>query len=656
MNVLIAGIPMSWLRFWRLAAGLVIVLIMVLLVPNRSWAQTPAPLAPWQVHQLTVLTDPGGTETIESVSQPSRAAEFKPAPNGFSVGYTRKVHWLRFTLAAPPAAPATPHPQARAGLLEIHPPTLDDLRLYSPSASQPGTFDLWQAGDLLPYAAREIKYRGFVHRIVFADAQAMTVYVRLQTNGSSVVMLSWWEPSEFFSAAAKEYALIGVFFGLLLAGLVLNLRHRWLKADPLFRRFLAYQLATLFMLLGINGLPAEMFFTHTPWVGDLWTSMGFFVLAIFSVHFHNLALQVETGPRWMRLLNNATSVMALMALPLPALGLFPEAMNVFMPFILLTLLGGCVRSLQLWRQQVPGGRLLYLAHLVRLGGTITSVLALLGVLPGQLWLVYGVQFGTLGSLLVLQLLVAQRMRLLDVDRNQSRVDAEFSLAIAARDRLAHEHQRHFLAMLTHELKTPLSVIRLRLGAAVPSERMQRHALSAVNEINALIDECALVSKIEDQQLQRQAQPCNINELLSELRAQCCQPERVGLSVPDTTTPQTLNTDCQWLRMVLNNLLDNALKYSPVLAPVSVTLAASDWAGRAGLQLAVSNPVGASGAPDAQRVYEKYYRAPGAHARSGSGLGLYIVKQLVEFLGGHIAYHPTPSHITFELWLPLSQAQ
>jgi signal transduction histidine kinase len=652
MSLLAPGLPEFLLRRGRRVADLLLLVIMSLLGPINAGAQTPEPLAPWQVHQLAVLTDPGGVETIESISQPGRAAEFKPAPNGFSVGYTRRVHWLRFTLAAPSGVPPAQHLQERAGLLEIQPPALDDLRLYSPSASQPGTFDLWQAGDLQPYAQREIKYRGFAHRIVFSDAQPLTVYLRVQTSGSSVVVLRWWEPTDFFAVTAKEYAAIGVLFGLLLAGLVFSLRRSVLRKDALRRRFLAYQLATLFLLIGINGLPAEMLFTQTPWIGDLWTSLGLFVFTFFSVRFHGLALQLATAPRWMRLLNQTTGGMAVIALPLSALGLFAEAMNVFMSFVLLTLMVGCLRSLQLWHQQVPQARLLYLAHLLPLGGGLATVLVLLGVLPGQLWLMYSIQFGTLGSLLVLQLLVAQRERLQDAERQQSRLDADFAQTMADRDRLAHEHQRHFLAMLTHELKTPLSVIRLRLGVNHPSDRMQRHAHSAVNEITVLIDECALVSKIEDNQLQRQAQPCNIYELLSELRAQCRQPERVELSLPNTAPEHTLYTDRQWLRTVLSNLLDNALKYSPPHAEVTITLDANDRAGHAGLHFAVSNPIGAAGAPDALQLYKKYYRAPGARAQSGSGLGLYIVKQLVELLGGHMTYQPTDSHITFELWLPL----
>ena len=70
------------------------------------------------------------------------------------------------------------------------------------------------------------------------------------------------------------------------------------------------------------------------------------------------------------------------------------------------------------------------------------------------------------------------------------------------------------------------------------------------------------------------------------------------------------------------------------------------------RIAVENRVGEVGFPDSQRVFEKYYRAPHAHSRTGSGLGLYLVKQLVESLGGKVGYRALPDSVVFLLTLPV----
>ncbi len=100
------------------------------------------------IAEMAVLADPSGTDTIDRVSRPERAGEFKPSPHGLSVGHTRAVHWLRLKLDPP-----------RAGerlLLEIQPPYLDDLRLCLPDGT--GGFKLQHAGDrLLLAGAREAR-------------------------------------------------------------------------------------------------------------------------------------------------------------------------------------------------------------------------------------------------------------------------------------------------------------------------------------------------------------------------------------------------------------------------------------------------------------------------------------------------------------------
>ena len=73
---------------------------------------------------------------------------------------------------------------------------------------------------------------------------------------------------------------------------------------------------------------------------------------------------------------------------------------------------------------------------------------------------------------------------------------------------------------------------------------------------------------------------------------------------------------------------------------------------AGLPLQIETPGGAAGVPNPDHIFEKYYRAPGAPRQSGSGLGHYIVKALVERLGGSIACRSHAGLVIFTLWLPL----
>ncbi len=67
---------------------------------------------------------------------------------------------------------------------------------------------------------------------------------------------------------------------------------------------------------------------------------------------------------------------------------------------------------------------------------------------------------------------------------------------------------------------------------------------------------------------------------------------------------------------------------------------------------ISNPPGRAGWPDASRLFEKYYRSPAATYRSGTGLGLYLVKALATRLGYDLTYCPSSEAIVFKLTLPI----
>ena len=111
------------------------------------------------------------------------------------------------------------------------------------------------------------------------------------------------------------------------------------------------------------------------------------------------------------------------------------------------------------------------------------------------------------------------------------------------------------------------------------------------------------------------------------------------------------SDLQLVSIIIANLLDNALKYSPESSEVEVHISPQSRERRSGVSLVVVNRIGPAGFPDADKVFEKYYRAKTAEGKSGSGLGLYLTAGIADLLGGSVSYRPADSRIEFELWLP-----
>ena len=113
----------------------------------------------------------------------------------------------------------------------------------------------------------------------------------------------------------------------------------------------------------------------------------------------------------------------------------------------------------------------------------------------------------------------------------------------------------------------------------------------------------------------------------------------------------IESDRQLLTVVLHNLIDNALKYSPADSQVKVELGAEKDRFVKGITLTVTNRYLGTQPPDSNIIFEKYVRGPTSTGLSGSGLGLHLCKQLVEMLGGSLVCQVLGPEIVFTLWFP-----
>lgn len=598
-----------------------------------------------RVGDLAVLADPQGAESIGTVSQAGRAHDFVSAPHGFSAGYTRTAHWLRFTLFAPAPGPDG----IRRLYVAFRPPFLDDLQVYTPRPDGAG-FDLHAHGDLKAFSGRPIRHLVFVQRVDFPDDRPMQVYARLQTTSSSVVAIDALTPSEFLDHTTTEYALLGLFFGLLTAGLLANLKYAF-GGDPLQRAFLAHLAISLWMLLAIHGFLAAYVFPDAPLWADRCTSIGSTLVVASNTFLYGRVLDMRHAALWMRALYRTVFWLGIVFLPSSFLGFYPETQRLLILGATLVVLAGMWRGIQLYRRGIWGSRHILLALACSLLGASAMTLTLLGVLPGQFWLINSYTVSTVGTLAVLQAYFRQRARLADARLLEARMEASRAVGVLEVERASKEAQSRFLAMLTHELKAPLSALRLCLWQIAAPGKLRTHAEDSIEQIDQIIERCNLASRFDDGRLEVARSPCSLHEFIADLVTRQAERERIVLDMP-ADPPLVLRTDTVLLRAIVENLLGNALKYSPAQAPVRVSALPHSREGRQGVRIRVENPVaGPSMRPDPRYVFTKYYRAPEALRSTGSGLGLYIVRGLSTMLGGDARYSADQPNVVFEVWIP-----
>jgi two-component system OmpR family sensor kinase len=220
--------------------------------------------------------------------------------------------------------------------------------------------------------------------------------------------------------------------------------------------------------------------------------------------------------------------------------------------------------------------------------------------------------------------------------------------------------RQFSADASHELQTPLTILKGELEVALRAPRSpdeyQRVLVSALEEserIARLVEGLLLLSRADAGVLRMDHQPVDLAQLVLDVCAQArvlADAHGVFLGL-DSVAPMTIQGDAVHLRRLLLNLVDNGIKYTSAGGRVTLSLRRDDgWA-----VLCVSD-TGVGLAPDEQEhVFQRFYRAPEALSRGeeGSGLGLCIARSIAEAHGGRIALESAVGRgSTFTVFLPL----
>ncbi|RMF47931.1 MAG: hypothetical protein D6750_08435 [Bacteroidetes bacterium] len=227
-------------------------------------------------------------------------------------------------------------------------------------------------------------------------------------------------------------------------------------------------------------------------------------------------------------------------------------------------------------------------------------------------------------------------------------------------------QQAFLAAVSHELKTPLAILLGYLDTLVQGAWQDQavlrpfleKSLTQVHRMNALVQDILLLAQIESGGWLIQPEAVSLYTLLEEVWAELeplAQPRRIGLvRPPHQVQDLQAEADPFALRKVLRNLLENAIQYSPEGSWIKV-----DWQlveGGRRVQITIQDN-GFGIAPEhLPHIFERFYRVDKSRSRQhgGTGLGLALVKELLEAHGQSIQVESTPGKGTrFWFFLPAS---
>lgn len=221
-----------------------------------------------------------------------------------------------------------------------------------------------------------------------------------------------------------------------------------------------------------------------------------------------------------------------------------------------------------------------------------------------------------------------------------------------------EQQQHFMMAITHELKTPIAITKLNLETLLKrrledhqQEKLLRNTIQEANRLNALCSNLLLASQMDAGGYGITTEAVDLSLLATE----CVEDFRMRF--PQRNIELNIVPDCLvkgdqlLLQMAINNLLDNALKYTSKELPIALHLEINSVA----VVLEVKDH--GKGIPDAekQQVFNKYHRLGNSatKAAKGTGLGLYLTRKIAQQHGASIVVVDNqPSGAIFRLQFKL----
>jgi two-component system, OmpR family, sensor kinase len=307
---------------------------------------------------------------------------------------------------------------------------------------------------------------------------------------------------------------------------------------------------------------------------------------------------------------------------------------------------------QSWRvfTQLDGARIIQVAHPLRLRREMAAdfarravlpLLALLPLLAVVIWVVVGRALTPLSS--ISTALRARTAAALEPLPQENLPEELVPLVGSLNDllqRLQHalESQRQFVGDAAHELRSPLTAVQLQLSLlkrasdaderAAAIERLER----GVHRSNRLVQQLLTLARQDPEAPDATLDEVDVDQLARELVSDY-EPQaalnRQALRLE--AEPVRVRGDREALRVMLSNLIDNALRYTPADGSVTVRIVRES----ADVVIEVQDTGPGIAAEQRARVFDRFYRVPNATADEGSGLGLAIVKRVVDRHAGSV---------------------
>lgn len=586
-------------------------------------------------------------------------APWRSLPGELGAGYTSDALWLKLVVVRDKSAPAE-------WVLNLGNALFDDVALFYPIPG--GGWARSRAGENLGRAAWPLDTRNAAFPLILPAGEAVTLLLRIKSRNALSSTVDIWQRDAFDNFSRRETLYYGLYFGCYLLLIVLHVFFWRMTKEAQSGWYLLYVALALVIQMLTAGIP-QWIFRIPGSISDPVLACGICLALIVGTKFAVLQLELASvWPRFSRAFVGTVALSGLIAMTLVlavgyAVGVIPAQM---LSLLLVALLTGL--SIYLLLRGHRPARFFLFAFGIYYAGIGVSFLRNLSVFPSNVWTVNAASLGALIHMLAMSMRLHSRYDLLrrqaaeaqeravravhklnvgleaevavrtaDLEHEIERrklLESELRTALETERRIKEE-QRSFVAMVSHEFRTPLAIINVtaqqiaRNPTAPWDEVVERcrNLRTTVRRMSDLVDNCLASDRMETDVPVFSPRLCNLPELLGELVREW--PEG-RIEADWRGLPENFFCDPGLVKVALRNLLANADRHAPQDETVSLRATAG---ADGGVRVDVSNGGSPIPAEEVPRLFLKYFRGRLAQQRPGAGLGLHLVRQIAEIHDG-----------------------
>lgn len=551
--------------------------------------------------------------------------------------------------------------------LETARPITDLVELYLIDVAS-GSISKQVSGDKIPYSLRSFDNRKTIFKLEIAPQSSLQLFLHLQSDGEVIkIPLKLYSSENFIKQISKEQLIFGLFYGILVIVSIIYFFFFFALGEKIF---LYYSLYVIFVGLLQFSLDGFFFQFVTPYAGWFSNHAVLFIaiIAVFlSGKYSELFLDVKANSKKIYFLFNIAYGILLLLLFcvvfIPSLLLFSYILvNVLTLLFLILIVYSIV---YLYYKRKPVDSYFSVGILFLILGFGIFILYNLGLIPVTFFTQNSSKLGTGLEVIFLSLSMANLIRNLKNEKN------ELNRLALARSEEMNELKSYFLSNISHELRTPLNAI-LNLTDSILNktdnkkikkncEVIKDSSQSLLSSVNDILD----FSKIEKGELRLEEVSFSPVKILKSIKNNVRNnAENKGLKFQfskSDSIPDLLIGDPSRFAQVVNNVLNNAVKFTSkgfVKFEVDCQIKPDN---RVGLVLKVSDSGIGISKDKLNSIFDSFSQNDINNKRKfgGLGLGLYIVKTLVDMQNGTVNMESTVNEgttctISIDFYVPSPQ--